>query len=73
MAEAGGRGQARPPSYFGRIEGAAAAAPALLLADPDFPTLRHPCRVMYILDIWGNFEGEQHRANFHVDAFGTRR
>ena len=50
MAEAGGRESVRPPQDFGRIEGAAiiegAAGQrqraALLLAHPDFQTLRHP-------------------------------
>ena len=42
MTEAGGRGAYAPPD-FGRIEGAAGQrrCAALLLAHPDFQTLRH--------------------------------
>ena len=42
MAEAGGR--TPPPPDFGRIEGTAGQRrrAALLLAHPDFQTLRHP-------------------------------
>ena len=41
----GGAGVAIAPPYFGRIEGAARqwGRAALLLAHPDFQTLRHPC------------------------------
>jgi hypothetical protein len=46
MAEAeagGGEGGAYAPTHFGRIEDA-----ALLLADPDFQTLRHPWTLLII-------------------------
>ena len=50
MAETGGRVGAVHPPDFGRIEGAAGQwwrQAALLLAHPDFQTLRHPYTDIY--------------------------